>query len=428
MIHRDNSAQCCADLVSGSSCLYVALVGMPGIGKTTVANAVLASRRVQHFTQVTITVGQASADAKMQKLTDVWSAQNFCDRKPKAFRSGSFGDACQELAKQFRSRAKPLLLLLDDVWHKQDFIDLDITADLGNDSCTLITTRDRRVLRGLGPIDVCEVGILTPDNARLLFCYHAFCGGHPDNATGDQRVSEMVELSKQLPLTLSVRSSKLIVTMFVCTAPVHAAICRWQCQHLAIHNKQNKKCKSQADVHEHGSKLRTTHVACVLITPMACVSLQVLGSALRGTDVASWDNLISKLRLCPNVVDETECIRQICKPSYDRLPLSLKRCFASFALFPEDARASEAELLHLWSTHEAVPRILKRSHPDSDVQHAQLQLDALLDACLVHEEQVHSQRCFYMHDVLRDLAVRSAASMGMQMLVRSLPVDRFANV
>ena len=66
---------CVQDLLNGNDFPYVALVGMPGIGKTTIANAVLKAKSTQSFRQVHMTVGLPSEEAKRQQLVNVWKGQ-----------------------------------------------------------------------------------------------------------------------------------------------------------------------------------------------------------------------------------------------------------------------------------------------------------------------------------------------------------------
>ena len=92
-------------------------------------------------------------------------------------------------------------------------------------------------------------------------------------------------------------------------------------------------------------------------------------------------------------------MHSIMQPSYDALPLSAKRCFVSFALFPEDAHVPADELLQLWSSWALLP--CKRAH-----EAATHNLNILQQASLVlcSETDIVPGYTFHMHDVLRDLA------------------------
>jgi hypothetical protein len=136
-----------------------------------------------------------------------------------------------------------------------------------------------------------------------------------------------------------------------------------------------------------------------------CVSgarLQVLGAALRERDKQDWNRLIEKLRNGALAAEsDTAAIQRICAPSYNCLPISLKRCFVTFAAYPEDARIDEAELISLWATHEAVAHW-------SNIEIARQRLDDLAAACLVRKDG----GWVYMHDILRDLAAAQARTWG----------------
>ena len=201
----------CADLLNGNDFPYVALVGMPGIGKTTIANAVLKAKSTQTFRQVHMTVGLPSEEAKRQQLVNVWKGQEL-GRLPESLQQGStdFAAARRALAQALNQSYKPqetLILLLDDIWHRQDLRDLDFAAAMGDHSRVLVTTRNRAVLSWLDPDEVREFQVrgLSDDNARRLFCQHAFADGRSESEVGQQRIVDVVHLSKQLPLTLSVR-------------------------------------------------------------------------------------------------------------------------------------------------------------------------------------------------------------------------------
>jgi hypothetical protein len=98
-------------------------------------------------------------------------------------------------------------------------------------------------------------------------------------------------------------------------------------------------------------------------------------------------------------------IQKICMPSYEALPLSLKRCFVTFATFPEDHRVPEDTLVSLWASWDVA------SSPQETHDYARGCLSRLQDACLIkHEvnlgawEGIPDTVVYYMHDVLRDLA------------------------
>lgn len=87
------------------------------------------------------------------------------------------------------------------------------------------------------------------------------------------------------------------------------------------------------------------------------------------------------------------------EPSYDALPLSVKRCFVSFALFPEDAFLKLEDLMALWSSWQLLPGIHAWTAARSF-------LYILLDSSLILYSCEH--RGYHMHDTIRALAIKIA--------------------
>lgn len=140
--------------------------------------------------------------------------------------------------------------------------------------------------------------------------------------------------------------------------------------------------------------------------------VQVLGASLCGGDGSSWDKLITDLAEGGSAhMNHTDNIRRICEPSYVALPLSLKRCFVTFAAFREDSRVKLKDLTSLWATFEPVARM-------ADLETARQRLHDLVAACLVLEERVSlfgndfEERAYSVHDIMRDLAVAHAREWG----------------
>lgn len=113
-----------------------------------------------------------------------------------------------------------------------------------------------------------------------------------------------------------------------------------------------------------------------------------------------------------NARDATAEIHDIIHPSFNALPLPVKRCFISFAAYQEDARIDADRLLSLWSGWELVAGL-------QATRAAQTYLNKLQDACLIHFDETKQR--VYMHDVLRDLAVRKAQEAGWLIVLEVCP-------
>jgi hypothetical protein len=140
--------------------------------------------------------------------------------------------------------------------------------------------------------------------------------------------------------------------------------------------------------------------------------MQVLGSRLCGADKAAWKQLIEDLDAGGKGADNiTEAIRRTCKPSFSALPLSLKRCFVTFAAYPEDAQIEEDELVALWAAADPV-------HGAFTMQRARQRLRDLQARCLVQSRiSERGKPAMAMHDILRDVASQEAAHHGCLFLV-----------
>jgi hypothetical protein len=135
--------------------------------------------------------------------------------------------------------------------------------------------------------------------------------------------------------------------------------------------------------------------------------MQVLGSRLRGADQEAWNQLLADLDAEGKPADNiTEAIQHTCKPSYSALPLSLKRCFLTFAAYPEDAQIEEDELVALWAAADPV-------HGAGTIQRARRRLRDLQARCLVQcRTSDRGKPAMAMHDILRDIASQEAAHHG----------------
>jgi NB-ARC domain len=164
-------------LLSHGKVTCVGIVGMPGIGKKTVAKALL--KELQHsFETRIITVGREPDEQEL--LSRVWNEMKPDENLPLELTKGRFDadQACKTLCEIIRAKTKtrPTLLLLDDVWTARQVQDLDFVTLYGGANRLVVTTRDERTLDERDPeAHDCEwVPALSDDNACKLLCYHAF--------------------------------------------------------------------------------------------------------------------------------------------------------------------------------------------------------------------------------------------------------------
>jgi hypothetical protein len=129
--------------------------------------------------------------------------------------------------------------------------------------------------------------------------------------------------------------------------------------------------------------------------------LQVIGQYLSGKTADKWQEYLQQPGTADG--DATARLHNVILPSYQALPLPVKRCFLTFAAYDEDERVPAEHLLSRWAGWELVPG------PQAS-KAARWCLEQLQAACLIHSTRRYNHYdpddpvCFYMHDVLRDLA------------------------
>lgn len=148
----------------------------------------------------------------------------------------------------------------------------------------------------------------------------------------------------------------------------------------------------------------------VMSSERGLTDVQVIGSHLHTSatptpaEVDKWDEYLERATSDSSSAAGADEIQQICMPSYEDLPVFLKRCFVSFAMFQRAARIPVYTLVAMIMSWEVVPR--------HDAYARALQcIERLQHACLIEETAVTGEDAalvYHMHDILRDLAVRIA--------------------
>ncbi|XP_040368874.1 putative disease resistance RPP13-like protein 1 [Rosa chinensis] len=148
----------------------VAIVGMPGLGKTTIAGHVFNDDAMERFSpKVWVSVSDNFNLVRVTKaiLESVTSAR--CDLE-------EFSQIQEILSKALAS--KKFLVVLDDVWNTCDY---DLWAKLQSafrggalGSKVIVTTRDTQVAKMMRSIEVHNLGCMSDDDCWEVFGQHAF--------------------------------------------------------------------------------------------------------------------------------------------------------------------------------------------------------------------------------------------------------------
>ncbi|CAM6106252.1 unnamed protein product [Calypogeia fissa] len=178
------------------------IVGMGGIGKTTLAKQ-LFNTLSQQF-EYTCFVDNVK-DIKIHKLND-WVLNRF-------LRNGTSPE--QNSLKWSHLQKKKVLITMDDVNSELQIKILPTLNELGNGSLLIFTTRDQGVLDTFPNCVIYEVEFLNFEEARKLFCQHAFEQEEiPESLVKMNQqlkgtVKNVIQKCNGLPLTLEVTGSYL---------------------------------------------------------------------------------------------------------------------------------------------------------------------------------------------------------------------------
>uniref|UniRef100_A0A2P2LYQ8 Disease resistance RPP13-like protein 1 n=1 Tax=Rhizophora mucronata TaxID=61149 RepID=A0A2P2LYQ8_RHIMU len=163
-----------SDDANGNDLEVIPVVGMGGIGKTTLAQLVYNDSRVQEWfdSKAWVCVSEEFKVFNVTKdiLKEVTSMT--CDAKTP-----------NQLQVELKEKlmGKKLLLVLDDVWN-DSYVDWDILQRplkfLARGSKVIVTTRNESVALVMRPRPIYHLKELTDDNCWFLFAKHAFDDGN----------------------------------------------------------------------------------------------------------------------------------------------------------------------------------------------------------------------------------------------------------
>ncbi|KAK1293122.1 putative disease resistance protein [Acorus calamus] len=353
----------------GDELRVVSILGMGGLGKTTLAKKVYGNRDVQMWFKLMVWVSVAQncqVNQLLQELIkkiNVWVSSNTQHRKGdellQELIKKTVGDS-KELAnldtvelknvfnaclkdKQFL-KGKRFLIVMDDVWDPNMWTSIKPAfADIQNGSRVLFTTRLRDVAEGADPSqDPIQLRFLSEEESWELFNWKAF-------NSKDGCPPDLVKKGKELV----------------------------------------EKCKG---------------------LPLATI---ILGGLLwfKSKNVLVWDKVLTTLdwRSDPNM----EVWREVLALSYNDMPSYLKPCFIYLGLFPEDEEIWSSKLKMLWIA-EGFTDVYKHKNEKMTVEDiAEDYLEELYQRSLIQVVSKKSYgglrtcgiKSFRIHDLLRDLAI-----------------------
>eukprot|EP00884_Botryococcus_braunii_P014969 jgi/Botrbrau1/23473/Bobra.106_1s0027.2 len=264
----------------------LALCGMPGLGKTTIARRVFEELKAGFNKHLFMTVSK-SPDC-FQLLTDA------CKKLVPGMKEFPFRTAAEvrdDLMRQLQKKEWTVLLVLDDVWSEEHLEVLNFATGIMKEQSTLLR-------------DDCSRLIITTRNSGVL-----------SPLKREQSVSEEMPPLLESPHDL----------------------------HLLCHHAFSNSEPQQEDLW----KVVQEVVAECKGNPLM---LKVVGGGLRDKILpVDWKQRLEQLRKSDSSLDVTGKVLEICRPSYEELNLVARAGFKLFAAFPEDYQIEERQLLLAWA-------------------------------------------------------------------------------
>ncbi|XP_027341067.1 disease resistance protein RPM1-like [Abrus precatorius] len=312
----------------------ISVVGMGGVGKTTLAKKVFDNKEVIGFfgCHAWITVSQSyTVDGLLKDMLQKFYKEKQVD--PPQDISTMQGDSLLDEVRNYLSK-KRYLIVFDDVWDVKFWDEIEFaTLDNQNGSRILMTTRDMKVAESCKKSSFVKIHELKPlslAQSRELFCRRAF----------------QFEFNGSCPAELVHISSEIV-----------------------------EKCDG---------------------LPLALVVVAGLLSC-KGSRVDEWEEFSQNLNLELTRNKELGDITKILSFSYNNLPYHLKSCFLYFGTFPEDFEIASKKLIQKWIAEgfvkyeagkileKVAEGYLKELIDRSLVQVSSLSIDGKVKGCRVHD-------------------------------------------
>ncbi|KAI0530975.1 hypothetical protein KFK09_000524 [Dendrobium nobile] len=162
-----------SDLEVSNKIIVIPVVGMGGVGKTTLAQLIYNDLRIRQYFDLRIWIN-VSDDFDLVKLTkEIYrSITNKSCEEHVGF------DYLQDSIKKELMKFKRTFLVLDDVWNEKQFLWESLKVPFHNAGIVniLLTTRNDKVVDVMRTMNYFRLGFLSKDEGWRLFNQYALCG------------------------------------------------------------------------------------------------------------------------------------------------------------------------------------------------------------------------------------------------------------